>query len=165
MFEKLYSAIIYSDEFKKILLGRGVDDLEIASAYIAFLYEDLPIIGKNLCAAFLRMGLDAVYNVMPSGKVYSPRHKLYPISRYGIDGVCINCDGGKIILRISNKGYDPEDLLESKGLESRIFVSKNFKKKSMEIIEKIWDVNKIRLIARKEILERISAGGILHMIR
>ncbi|MCH4814245.1 MAG: hypothetical protein QXY87_02370 [Saccharolobus sp.] len=165
MFEKLYSAIIYSDEFKKILLGKGVDDLEVASAYIAFLYEDLPIIGKNLCAGFLRMGLDAIYNVTPSGKVYSSKHKLYPISRYGINGVCIDCNGGKIILRIRSSGYDPGDLIESKSLESRVFVSENFREKSMRIIEKTFDVDKMRLNAKKEILERISAGGILHKIR
>ncbi|QGA55130.1 hypothetical protein GFS03_11385 [Sulfolobus sp. E5-1-F] len=165
MFENLYSAIIYSDEFKKILLGKGVDGLEIASAYIAFLYGDLPIIGKNLCAGFLRMGLDAIYSVTPSGKVYSSKHKLYPISRYGINGVCIDCNGGKIILRIRNGGYDPEDLIESKSIESRVFVSENFREKSMKIIEKTLDVNKMRLTAKKEIMGRLRAGGILHKIR
>ncbi|WP_338599458.1 hypothetical protein V6M85_09980 [Sulfolobus tengchongensis] len=163
MFEKLYHAIIYADEFKKILTGKSVSNLEVASAYIALLYDNIPIIGKNICAGFLRMGLDVVFNITPSGRAYSHEYKLYAIPR-DTNGVCIGCDGAKFVVKVSENGYGPEDILESKSLEPRIFISKNFKEKTMKIIEKRLDISSIRLNIKKEILRKISAGGILHRL-
>ncbi|MDT7860891.1 MAG: hypothetical protein RRA45_01560 [Saccharolobus sp.] len=169
MLEYLYNSIIYADEFKKILTGKGIDSLEITGCYIAYIYDNLSIIGKNLCAGFLRMGLDVIFNITAKGKVLSPIYKLYIIPHFNSDGVCIGCNGGKVIVRISENGYnDPKDLLESKSLYPRVLINPEFKKKSMKIIEESVDVNNMRQKAKKEILSRMfffSAGGSLHKFR
>ncbi len=161
MYVELFNAIIYAEEFKKLLLNQGLDDLEIAAGYIAYLYPNIPIIGKNLCAGFVRAGLNTIFNVTNDGEVIFPKYKLFKIPRG--DGICVGCNNSRIVIRVSEEGYDPDDLLESISLYSRVFIRRGFKLKSMENIKEKLDVESIRNKAKKEILSlMISAGGTLH---
>lgn len=158
MFDNLYTSIIYAEEFKKILFNKDLSNLEVAGAYLAYIYKDLPITGRNICAGFLRIGLDSIFATTAKFSIYSPKHKLYVVPRK--DGICIGCNYGRSVVKVADNGYEPKDILESKSLEPRVLISKKFREKAIEIIEETLDLSNIRLKAKKEILNKMLSISI-----
>jgi len=155
MRSEVVKAFFMAEQFSRIVMGRDLGSDELAGLILGE-RSQLPVAGKNIAVAFLRLGLEAVKWYHPSGGVYMPSAKLFVVPRPFTRQICIGCDWG-IAVKEGEPGKDLGDLYESRDCP-RVLVSKGIRSEFLEEVRvEGYNVAEEEEIARREVIRTISS--------